>query len=85
MKKLFATLSGLALALALGIANAEEIKGIIKHVDSKAAMLTLQDGTQFSVSKDVFMDDLSPGDEVTVSYELIDGKKVVFLIDEKSE
>lgn len=76
MRKVLTALSGLALLLAVGIANAEDAKGIVKEINIEEAWVTLDDGTQFVLAEGVAMEELQPGDEVTVSYEMKDGKKV---------
>jgi hypothetical protein len=76
MKKLITALSGLALMLVLGTANADEAKGVIKQIDTAVGSLTLADGSQYILSEDVSTEGLQAGDEVTVSYEMISGKKL---------
>lgn len=76
MRKLLTALSGLALLLAVGMANAEDAKGIVKEINIEEAWVTLDDGTQFVLAEGVAMEELQPGDEVTVSYEMKEGKKV---------
>ncbi len=76
MKKLVAPLFALALVFALGTANAEEAKGIVKQLDAKAAMLVLEDGTQFTLAEGIDLEGIKAGDEVTVAYEMKDGQKV---------
>lgn len=76
MRKLITALSGLALLLAVGIANAEDAKGIVKEINISEAWVLLEDGTQFVLAEDVTMEELKAGDEVTVSYEMKEGKKV---------
>ena len=76
MRKLVTALSGLALLLAVGIANAEDAKGIVKEINISEAWVLLEDGTQFVLAEGVTMEELKAGDEVTVSYEMKEGKKV---------
>lgn len=76
MRKLLTALSGLALLLAVGIANAEDAKGIVKEINITEAWVLLEDGTQFALAEGVTMEELKAGDEVTVSYEMKEGKKV---------
>lgn len=76
MRKLVTALSGLALLLAVGIANAEDAKGIVKEINISEAWVLLEDGTQFVLAEGVAMEELKAGDEVTVSYEMKEGKKV---------
>ncbi len=76
MRKLLTALSGLALLLAVGIANAEDAKGVVKEINISEAWVLLEDGTQFVLAEGVTMEELKAGDEVTVSYEMKEGKKV---------
>lgn len=76
MKRIVASLFALALTLAVGVANAEEAKGIVKDLNPQAASLTLEDGTQFSLPEGIDLEGIKPGDEVKVSYEEKEGKKV---------
>jgi cold shock CspA family protein len=76
MRKLLTALSGLALLLAVGIANAEDAKGIVKEINTTEAWVMLEDGTQFVLAEGITMEELKAGDEVTVSYEMKEGKKV---------
>ena len=76
MRKLVTALSGLALLLVVGIANAEDAKGIVKEINISEAWVLLEDGTQFVLAEGVTMEELKAGDEVTVSYEMKEGKKV---------
>ncbi len=76
MKRIVAPLFALALALAVGIANAEQAKGIVKDLNPQAASLTLEDGTQFSLPEGIDLEGIKAGDEVTVAYETKEGKKV---------
>ena len=76
MRKLLTALSGLALLLAVGIANAEDAKGVVKEINITEAWVLLEDGTQFVLAEGITMEELKAGDEVTVSYEMKEGKKV---------
>lgn len=76
MKRIIAPLFALALVFAVGTANAEEAKGIIKQLDATAAMLVLEDGTQFTLAEGIDLEGIKAGDEVTVAYEMKDGQKV---------
>lgn len=76
MRKLVTALSGLALLLAVGIASAEDAKGIVKEINITEAWVLLEDGTQFVLAEGVTMEELKAGDEVTVSYEMKEGKKI---------
>jgi cold shock CspA family protein len=76
MRKILTALSGLALLLAVGIANAEDAKGIVKEINVTEAWVLLEDGTKFVLAEGITMEELKAGDEVTVSYEMKEGKKV---------
>ena len=76
MRKLLTALSGAALLLAVGIANAEDVQGTIKEINISEAWVLLEDGTQYILAEGVAMEELKPGDEVTVSYEMKEGKNV---------
>ncbi len=76
MKKLLAIVPALAFALALGVANADEAKGKIEQISKDNTWFTLADGTKFSLAAGVSMEGLKAGTEVTVSYEMKDGKNV---------
>lgn len=76
MKKILAGLCAFAFALALGMANAEDAKGIIDQISPDHTWLTLKDGTKFTLTEDVDMEGIKAGEEVTVSYEMKDGQKV---------
>ena len=76
MKKILAGLGALAFALTLGIASAEDAKGIIDQISPDHKWLTLKDGTKFTLTEDVDMEGIKAGEEVIVSYEMKDGQKV---------
>jgi Cu/Ag efflux protein CusF len=73
-----------AFALTSGSTFAAELNGQIKSVDPSAGTITLQSGEQFVVSEGVTMQNLKPGEEVTVSYEEKDGKMVATGVQPKS-
>ena len=76
MNKFLAGLCALAFALTLGMANAEDTKGVIEQISPDNSWFTLNDGTKFTLAEGAEMEGLKPGDEVTVSYEMKDGEKV---------
>lgn len=76
MKRIVAPLIALAFVFAVGIANAEEAKGIIKQLDATTAVLVLEDGKQFTLAEGIDLEGIKAGDEVTVAYEMKDGQKV---------
>ena len=67
----FATVAMIAIA---GTALADESQGKIKMVDPAAKTLVLEDGTMYQVGDKVAIDNLKPGQEVSVSYETKDGQ-----------
>ena len=76
MRKLLIALSGLALLLAVGVAKAEDAKGVVKEINITEAWVLLEDGNKFILAEGVSMEELKAGDEVTVSYEMKEGNKV---------
>ena len=69
-----AALSMLALASA---AQAAELEGVVKQLDTAASTLTLEDGTELRIPSQDLMDKLREGDKVLVTFEEKDGEKVV--------
>ena len=80
MKKVFTVFSGLALVAAIGVANGADNKGsvtgVIKETDAAKATIVLKDGTRLTLAEGVNMQDLKPGHEVTVSYEMKGSEKI---------
>ena len=76
MKKLLMGLGALAFALTLGMANAEDAKGIIDQIAPDHTWLTLKDGTKFTLTENVDLEGIKAGEEVTVSYEMKGSQKV---------
>jgi Cu/Ag efflux protein CusF len=76
MKRIVTTLFALMFATLVGLANADETKGVIKEIDQTAASFTLEDGSTYKLGEGVTMENLKPGDEVSVSYEMKEGQKV---------
>lgn len=76
MKKILASLCALAFAFTLSLANAEDAKGVIEQISPDNSWFTLNDGTKFTLAEGTSMEELKPGDQVTVSYEMKDGEKV---------
>ena len=74
MKRVLATVAGLAMLGLAGIANAADASGKIATVDQ--TVIVLEDGTMFTISEGVSVDGLQPGMEVTVSYEDQGGQMV---------
>ncbi|HEU5191814.1 MAG TPA: DUF1344 domain-containing protein [Methylomirabilota bacterium] len=79
---MFSLRSSIALAalavLAFGpAAQAAELAGVVKQLDTAASTLTLEDGTELRVPSQDLMDKLHEGDKVLVTFEEKDGEKVV--------
>lgn len=74
MKRLLATVAGLSMLGLAGIANAEDTSGRIIAVEGN--LLTLEDGTTYTISEGVPTEGLQPGMEVTVSFEDNGGERV---------
>ncbi|MEM7224489.1 MAG: DUF1344 domain-containing protein [Pseudomonadota bacterium] len=77
MKYILAPLSAVALLCAVSLAQAEEAKGTIAALDTSQGMIVLDSGETFTLADGVSVEGLTPGTEVTVSYEEKDGQKVV--------
>lgn len=75
MKKFLGVATALALLGMAGAASADEASGTIQSVDPDARTIVLEDGSTFTVGEAVDLESLSPGTEVTVSYEEQDGTK----------
>lgn len=75
MTKLLAALTAVLFLGAAGAALADEAKGKIQAVDPTARTIQLEDGSTYTVAEGVALDALTPGSEVTVSFEEKDGMK----------
>jgi Cu/Ag efflux protein CusF len=77
--RVFAVLIAVLLGVTLAAAGGTEVQGKIKTFDAASKMITLEDGTQLSVSDDakVQVDQLKPGASIKASYDEKDGKKVI--------
>ena len=76
---------GMALALVLAMslpAAAEMAKGKVKEVDKGKQIFTLEDGTRIWVTT-LYVNELMPGDEVTVMYETKGDAKVATELDRR--
>ena len=76
MKKALGLVAAFGLVLSASAAGAGETWGKITAVDPKSGTFTLADGTQVTVS-DQQLGGFTLGDNVTMSYEIKDGKKVI--------
>jgi Cu/Ag efflux protein CusF len=83
MRQWMAPIAALTLALALGVgmAQADELTGTIQKVDQDAKMFVLEDGTELWVPDGTSLDQLGEGTKVKASYEDKDGKKWVTSIE----
>jgi len=74
-------------AIAAPSAWAGDVQGKIKNVDQSGRILTLEDGTQLVIPATVRVNrqDLTPGDDVKVSFEEKGTQKVVIQIEVDSE
>ena len=68
-----ATAAALAFASA---ASAEEISGTVVSINSEAQTITLDNGMTFSLSEDVSIEGLAPGQTVKVMYESRDSGNI---------
>ena len=75
MKKIFGLTLALALTLPLSALAAEK-GGTVKSVDQANHTITLEDGTQLTLSTGG-MTELAPGEQVRAAYEVQNGKNVV--------
>jgi len=76
MRSLLAVLSSLALFAMIGVAGAAEAIGSVQSVNPEKRTITLDDGSTFALSEKIDMTILKEGDQVTVSYNDQDGRKV---------
>lgn len=76
MNKILTTIVVGAMIAFAGSALADESDGTIGMIDPATNTLTLEDGTVYQLSENVVIQDLKPGQEVTVSYEIKDGKNM---------
>ncbi len=78
---------GLSLALVTAVsfpAAAETVKSKVKDVDKGKQIVVLEDGTQVWVTT-LYVNELAPGDSVTVSYETKGDQKVATEIDRRAK
>jgi len=75
MKNLLAVLTAVLFLGSAGAALADEAKGKIQAVDPAARTIQLADGSVYTVAEGVALETLTPGTEVTVSFEDKDGTK----------
>jgi Cu/Ag efflux protein CusF len=83
MKKLLlSTLIAVVLASSLAVvyASRKAVEGTIRSVDPSGKVVTLVDGTTFTVAPNVSTEQLKPGYAVTALYEDENGIKVAFAV-----
>jgi hypothetical protein len=67
---------------AAGAASAAEYDGVVDSYSNANRTVTMDDGTVYAVAPDLNMDKLSIGDRFALTYETVDGKKVVSWFEE---
>lgn len=58
-------------------ANADDMEGTIKKIDTDKGILVLADGSQFVIPDEFNVEGLDPGTKVVVFYDVVDGKKTL--------
>jgi len=69
-----------ALFVMSGAAVAANAEGTIKKLDKQTMTITLDDGKAYKLSEEFSVEDYSEGMSVMISYDEIDGKKIVLQI-----
>ena len=77
MKKLLGVATAIGILALAGGALAEEASGMVKSMNPETRTITLDDGNTYTVAEGVVIENLKPGSEVKVSYEEMEGKKVI--------
>lgn len=78
MPLLFRALFALALLVTVtASAIAEEVRGKIAKIDSETNSIVLTDGAKYIIPDEFYVDDIRPGMQVTLEYDIIDGEKVI--------
>lgn len=82
MRKLFVTTTVLAGLLAPALAYAATAEGVVKSYDSKSHIVTLEDGSRFTVSREARLEhgnmELKPGEKVSFTYKTLkNGQELV--------
>lgn len=84
MKRIAVPLSALALLFAVSTANAEQTQGKVAAVDEGKRLIQLEDGATFRISEDVSIEQLAPGVEVTLTYDVLEnGEMIVTAVEVK--
>jgi len=69
-----------ALLLFASAAYAADTEGTIAKIDKSTMTLTLKGGQSFKLSEEFALEDYSEGMDVTISYDEINGEKIVLQI-----
>ena len=69
-----------ALLLFASAAYAADAEGTIAKIDKSTMTLTLKGGQTFKLSEEFALEDYTEGMDVTISYDEIDGQKIVLQI-----
>ncbi len=69
-----------ALLLFASSAYAADAEGTIAKIDKSTMTLTLKGGQSFKLSEEFALEDYSEGMDVTISYDEINGEKIVLQI-----
>ncbi|SMH41320.1 DUF1344 domain-containing protein [Mesorhizobium australicum] len=69
-----------ALLLFASSAYAADTEGTIAKIDKSTMTLTLKGGQSFKLSEEFALEDYSEGMDVTISYDEINGEKIVLQI-----
>jgi hypothetical protein len=84
MRKVLGTFAAIAL-FATPVLAAEEVTGTILSVDEAAETFTLDTGEMIKAGPDIALDELQPGDEVRVTYEIENGDWVASQVEPADE
>jgi Cu/Ag efflux protein CusF len=69
MRKLVITAAAFAFVAVATVANAAEVTGSIKAIDTKASTITLSDGKTYQLVKTIKIADLKVGEKVKVIFD----------------
>lgn len=78
MKRIAGTIA--AILMMSGAAYAATVEGKIATLDKETMTLTLEDGASYKLSEEFSVEDYSEGMSVMISYDTIDGTKIVLQI-----
>ena len=77
MRKLMFAASAAALLAGISIANAADVTGMIKSIDSTKGMITLDDGKEYTLASSIKPTDWKVGEKVKVTYDEKNGSMTV--------